>query len=130
MEGETLFLYDLAFHLRLTVQQLLHEMTYEELLGWIEYFDQRPIGWREDQRAAYIMMSFGGSDNVKPEKIFPSLARMYQKQQEHTDALVAKGQVSTQNFMQSSFFAQLLQAKGGDKIDFGEITEGGVSGSS
>ncbi len=41
------------------------------MLGWQEYFSRRPIGWREDNRAAVIAMSFGGK--VKPEDLFESL---------------------------------------------------------
>ena len=47
-------------------------MEYEEYAGWAEYFRRRPPGWREDNRAAIIAMSFGGS-NLKPEKLFHSL---------------------------------------------------------
>jgi hypothetical protein len=41
------------------------------MLGWQEYFSRRPIGWREDNRAAIIAMSFGGK--AKPEDLFESL---------------------------------------------------------
>jgi hypothetical protein len=41
------------------------------MLGWQEYFSRRPVGWREDNRAAVIAMSFGGK--VKPEELFESL---------------------------------------------------------
>jgi hypothetical protein len=38
----------------------------------MEYFRRRPVGWREDNRAAIISMSFGGS-KTKPEDLFTSL---------------------------------------------------------
>jgi hypothetical protein len=55
----------------LTLREL-HELEYEELVGWSEYFRRRPIGWRADNRAAVIAMSFGGS-KLKPEDLFSSL---------------------------------------------------------
>lgn len=48
-------------------------LPYDELLGWFEYFDRRPYGWREDNRAATIALSFGGGDKIKPSDLFPSL---------------------------------------------------------
>jgi hypothetical protein len=42
------------------------------MLGWSEYFRRRPVGWREDNRAAIIAMSFGGS-KLKPSDLFSSL---------------------------------------------------------
>jgi hypothetical protein len=42
------------------------------LIGWSEYFRRRPIGWRADNRAAVIAMSFGGG-KLKPEDLFSSL---------------------------------------------------------
>jgi hypothetical protein len=55
----------------MTLEQL-NSMTYEEFVGWIEYFKRRPVGWREDNRAAVIAMSMAG-DKVKPEQLFHSL---------------------------------------------------------
>jgi hypothetical protein len=61
-----------AFFLGKTIEEI-EEISYEELQGWFEYFERRPIGWREDNRAAIIAMSLGGSDKVKPEDLFASL---------------------------------------------------------
>lgn len=47
-------------------------MEYDELIGWMEYFRRRPVGWREDNRAAIITMSMAGS-KIKPEDLFESL---------------------------------------------------------
>jgi hypothetical protein len=38
----------------------------------MEYFRRRPVGWREDNRAAVIAMSMGGG-KIKPEDLFDSL---------------------------------------------------------
>lgn len=49
------------------------ELDYEELLGWMEYFRRRPVGWRADNRAAIIAMSSMGGGKLKPEDLFDSL---------------------------------------------------------
>ncbi len=51
---------------------LLKEMPYDEMLGWLAYFEKRPVGWREDLRASYLMKSNGSEGDMT--KIFPSLA--------------------------------------------------------
>ena len=51
----------------------LDELAYDELLGWMEYFRRRPIGWRADNRAAIITMSSMGGGKLKPEDLFDSL---------------------------------------------------------
>ena len=73
-------------------------MPYEELLGWQEYLDKRPAGWREDQRAAMIMQSFGVK--ATPDKLFSSLARM------KTSAVEVSGDgvISVDSFKQSGVF--------------------------
>jgi hypothetical protein len=66
-------LYDLAFTLGKTRNELDH-LAYEEIQGGYEYFQRRPIGWREDLRTAYIMNSSGV--DKKPEEIFPSIKQI------------------------------------------------------
>lgn len=46
----------------------------------MEYFRRRPIGWREDNRAAVVAMSMAGS-KVKPEDLFHSLKIIKQESQ-------------------------------------------------
>lgn len=57
--------------LRKTVAEI-NELDYEEKLGWFEYFQRRPYGWRDDNRAFIIATSMGGG-KVKPEDLFDSL---------------------------------------------------------
>jgi hypothetical protein len=64
-------LYEIAYELKLPVYVLLEEMPYNELRGWIEFFEKRPIGWREDNRTSMILQAFGVKE--KPEKIFRSI---------------------------------------------------------
>jgi hypothetical protein len=65
--------YDLAFTLGRTRNEI-DNMDYEEIQGWFEYFQRRPIGWREDLRAAYIMNSNGV--DKKPEELFPAIKQI------------------------------------------------------
>lgn len=47
-------------------------MPYEELRGWFQYFERRPPGWREDQRAGMLLQAQGAKQRM--EDLFPSLA--------------------------------------------------------
>ena len=51
-------------------------MPYEELLGWKEYLDKNPAGWREDYRAAMIVRSFSEVSQKDLFRMFPSLDKM------------------------------------------------------
>lgn len=78
-------------------------MPYLELRGWMEFFRRRPIGWREDNRTALIMRSFGVKE--KPEAIFPSLAALKDN---------APKSVGLRG---SKMLQMMLSAKGGDKLE-------------
>ena len=65
---------EVAHELHRPLPDLLDEMTHQELSLWASYFNQRPIGWREDQRAANIMASTSGSEDCW--KHFASLVKM------------------------------------------------------
>lgn len=58
----------------------INAIPYEELLQWYRFLELRPIGWREDNRAAIVAMSLGGSKDIKPGDLFASL-RQIEKQQ-------------------------------------------------
>jgi hypothetical protein len=72
LSPEEIELFELAYHLHMPVYKLLDEMPYEEFVGWSLYFNKRPLGWREDNRASLLMMSSGAK--IVPEDIFPSLS--------------------------------------------------------
>lgn len=78
-------------------------MPYEELLGWIKYFDRRPLDWRDDLRTAYLMNAFGTKKS--PQEIFPSLKAISKKSDNPINSLKA-----------SNIFRKMLSAKGGDSI--------------
>jgi hypothetical protein len=107
LSDEEFVLYELAFHLGKTAYELQNEMTYDEFLKWIDYFDRRPFGWREDLRFAMIMQIAG--DKRKPDQIYPSLAAIFKPIEREENPLKGiKG---------SKMFAGMLSAKGGHKLD-------------
>ena len=69
---EDILYYDLALALGKTLQEI-YNMPHEELMGWFEYMQRRPVGWQADNRAAVIALSFGGGKNTKPQDLFPSI---------------------------------------------------------
>jgi len=46
-------------------------MPYTELIKWVEYFKQRPVGWREDQRTYLTLRTQGVKASA--EDVFPTL---------------------------------------------------------
>ena len=89
--------------------KLLEEMPYDELLGWHAFFQERPVGWRDDLR----MVSFLRTQGVKeaPEKIFPSLSRVFNPPKKDD------GKIYLSDLQGSSFFSNMLGAVGGDQLD-------------
>jgi hypothetical protein len=82
---------------------LLHEMPYDELLRWLAYFEERPVGWRNDNRAFKIMQTFGAKGKAADH--FPSLL-----------ALEAKPNKALKTLPKSLFFQKISTAKGGVQI--------------
>lgn len=66
-----MFIYEIAYELRIPVYVLLEDMPYAEFRRWAEFFERRPVGWREDNRTSMILQAFGIKE--RPEKIFRSL---------------------------------------------------------
>jgi hypothetical protein len=53
----------------------LYSMSIKEYYGWIQYFNNRPYGWRDDHRAAIIAQTtYQGSKPLKIKELFPSLS--------------------------------------------------------
>ena len=67
-------MYEIAYLLHRTVYEIENEISYEEFLGWCDYFERRPPGWRDDQRT-YMQLSAWGVKE-KADKVFPSLAAL------------------------------------------------------
>jgi hypothetical protein len=85
-------------------------MSYEELLGWFNYFERRPVDWRDDDRTSKILKSNGAK--IDSLKIFPSLQAVYkQAQTENEEGF------NVSSLRSSSMFQRMLRAKNGDKIN-------------
>ena len=55
----------------------MEEVSYEEYLGWFDYFDRQPVGWREDIRTFQIMNAGGNMrKGTKAEDVFPSIKQL------------------------------------------------------
>lgn len=97
-------IYEVAYHLRMPVHALL-EMSYTELQGWFNYFERRPVGWRDDDRTYKLLQAQGVK--AKPHQIFPSLQAIMRRDSDNPISTL-KG---------SAMFAKMLQAVGGDKLE-------------
>jgi hypothetical protein len=97
-------MYEIAFHLKKFVHEL-EDITYEELLGWFQYFENRPIGWREDDRASKLLQAQGVKE--KAWKLFPSLEKIYHP----------KDRTDDRGLKTSQFWVNMLTAKGGDSLE-------------
>ena len=96
------------------VYQLV-EMPYDELLGWFEYFEVRPVGWRDDDRTMKLLQVQGVK--AAPTKIFASLAKI-EASQARARATMPDGMIATDNLKRSAFFTNMLGAVGGDRLEF------------
>lgn len=95
--------YEIAFHLKKTIYEIADQMTYEEFLGWLNYFERRPVGWREDSRTYKLLQVQGVKE--KPWNLFETLASMKES-----------SAPPDKNLQNSFLFQKMLSAKGGDKI--------------
>lgn len=84
-------------------------MPYEELLGWLNYFERRPVDWRDDDRTFKLLQIQGYKG--RPETVFHSLAALNNR------PVSEDGKMDMKNFKGSSVYHFLAAATGGDKID-------------
>jgi hypothetical protein len=104
-------IYEIAFHLRMSIGQLL-DLPYEELLGWMNYLERRPVDWRDDDRTFKLLQVQGYKG--RPDQVFSSLAAI------NNQAEVQKepGMIDFKSFKGSLMFSKMLQAQGGDKLNY------------
>lgn len=88
--------------------ELLENMTFAEYNLWMQFFNERPIGWREDDRTYKLMRAQGMK--AGPEQLFTSLAIMKENDAKATSNAVPR----TGSFLH----AMMMNAKGGDKPAF------------
>ena len=75
-------------------------MTYEELLGWFDYFEKRPIDWRSDDHTFKVLQTQGVKE--KPWAIFPSLKSIYNSSDTKSEKLPSS------TLKNSSLFSKML----------------------
>jgi hypothetical protein len=92
------------------VYKIAQEMTYEEFLGWLDYFEKRPPEWRADDRAYKYLQTQGVKE--KPWSIFASLNAIYNSKK----APVQDGMVDASSFKSSLMFSKMMGAVNGDKL--------------
>lgn len=88
-------------------------MPYEELLGWFDYLEKRPIDWRHDLRTFRLLQAEGVKQ--KPEELFSSLSPIFKDRKPNVDA---DGKINKEAFTRTSIFGLLQSAKHGDKVSF------------
>jgi hypothetical protein len=89
----------------------LRDMPYEELLGWINYFERRPVGWREDDRSAKLLQAWG--TKAKPWELFSSLRAIYQ---EELPLPNEDGLIENRKPKNAKFLGLLSSAVGGEQL--------------
>jgi hypothetical protein len=102
--------FELAYILGMKVYDLYSTMTYEEFTGWQAYFERRPYQWRDDERAFKFLQTQGIKES--PGTIFKSLQPIY-----NPPVDTKEGEVSVLEIKNSSIFAMLSKAVGGDKVE-------------
>jgi len=98
---------ELALALHTPLYELLENMSFQEFNLWMEYFNQRPIGWREDERTFRLLRAAGVKSN--PEALFSSLAAMKKHENKRTPRPVP----GAGSFLHTA----MMNAKGGVKLD-------------
>jgi len=86
-------------------------MPYDEFSKWMQYFKERPVGWRDDDRTAKLLNAQGV--NKKPWELFDSLSQIRESQQR----VEATKDFNMDSFKRSGFFGKIQTAKGGKKLD-------------
>ena len=99
-------LYDLSFQMQMPVYRLCNEMSYDEYLGWLYYFEQKPPGWRDDDRAFKLMQVQGLKPTVKPWDVFPALYRIHHSSEE-------SNKTNMRSLRGSALFARMMSSKDG-----------------
>lgn len=101
--------YEVAFHLKMTVDFILNKMSYTEFQGWLVYFEIRPPEWRAEDRTFKLLQAQGCKS--KAWEIFPSLRSIYHPPvRDEVD-----GKIHT--LRGSALFGKLIRAKGGDDLE-------------
>ena len=82
-------------------------------MDWVEYFQRRPVGWRDDHRACYGLAAQGVK--AKPHELFNSL---YVIEKEKEEAINESTDGDAERLVNSPFFTKMLNDTNWD-IDVG-----------
>jgi len=102
-------IFELAYNLGMTIDEI-SEMPHEALLGWLDYFERRPVGWREDYRTFLFLKTQGFKG--KPEEVFQSLRPIFNPPVDDDEKKAAM-----KTFKGSQLFNKITKAKGGKVLD-------------
>jgi len=83
-------------------------MTYDELNGWIAYFNQRPPNWQIDLCTFKLLQTQGVKG--KPWDHFPSLKPIFNPETVDSERIRV-------SLKRSMIFQKILAAKGGDQLE-------------
>lgn len=87
----------------------VYDMSYDELLGWRDYFSRRPVGWQEDDRTAKLLQAQGVKE--KSTDLFPSLRAVF------GDLSASNAEGTNMNTLRGSkLFGLMATSVGGDSI--------------
>jgi len=100
--------YELAFNLGKYAHEVMEEMPYDEFSKWMAFFEEKPIGWREDQRTFMMLRAQGVKESMST--LFPSLAPKAKRSVTDDDIM------DVDSLKRSVFFTKMLSSVGGDKI--------------
>lgn len=98
-------IFEVAYHLKTPVYRIENEMPYTEFLEWVAYFEERPVGWRDDDRTMKLLQVQGVK--AEPHQVFTSLRPIYTKAEEASHLASLKG---------SRIFQLMSSASGGQII--------------
>lgn len=86
-------------------------------MKWIDFFEKRPLGWRDDDRAYKLLSAWGVK--ADPWEVFESLGKL-KRSSENDKSLNDRNNselyITTDSFKNSILFQKLKKAKGGSKI--------------
>jgi hypothetical protein len=81
-------------------------MSYEELQGWLDYFEKRPPDWRSDDRTFKVLQTQGVKE--KPWAIFPTLDPIYNRKTSDKNAV--------DSLKSSAMFLKMSKSVGGERL--------------
>jgi len=82
-------------------------------MDWVEYFNRRPVGWRDDHRACYGLAAQGVK--AKPHELFRSLYIIEREKEEEANESTKD---DASKLVASSLFSKMLKDTNWD-IDVG-----------